>query len=165
MTYVQKTIPACISASNDESTKFHDLNSDVLSRIFEEVIIQNRDEIAIFKTKYNKFIQGNGYGDFENGVYDFIKTGVSVWDMEDEVIDWIRDYIKNLSQNQINVILCDYGINKALKLMYDISKKFEMGDDEDFCEKLLSNPSDTQMVELIFRDEIQFFIGWNEVEQ
>ena len=124
MTPTDETMPISTSAFNYAPAKFHDLNSDVLSQIFEQVTIQNRNEIAIFKTKYDKFIQDKGYG----GI-DFTNAEVLVDAKEDEVHDWINSYIDNLSQNQVNVILCDYGINKALKLMYDISKKFEMGDD------------------------------------
>jgi hypothetical protein len=155
MTPVNKTMPACTSASGDASTKIHDLNSDILTQIFEEVTIQNRDEIAIFKTKYDKFIQDKGYGDI-----DFTNAQVCVDDKEDEVHDWICDYMNNLSQNQINVILCDYGINKALKQIYDFHT-IGMGDsDADFCEELLINPSDRQMVELIFKGEAKFMSGW-----
>jgi hypothetical protein len=140
-----------------ENIKLEELNSDILSLIFKEVTIQNRDEIAIFKTKYDKLIQDKGYG----GI-DFTNAEVCVDDREDEVHDWIADYIKILSQNQVNAILCDYGINKALKLVYDFHT-IGLGDgDADFCEELLLNPSDRQMVELIFKDEAKFMSDWKE---
>lgn len=150
-----KTTTTCTSAFNDTSTKIHELNSDILTRIFEEVSIQNRDEIAIFKSKYDKFIHDKGYGNL-----DFINADVCVDHREDEVHDWIYDYIDNLSQNKINVILCDYGINKALKLIYDYHT-IGMGDsDAAFCEDLLFTPSDRQMVRLILKDEAKFMSGW-----
>ena len=145
-----KTTAACTSAFiNDTSTKIHELNSDILTRIFEEVSIQNRDEIAIFKSKYDKFIHDKGYGDidFTNAelCLDHTLKG-------DKVRHWIYNYIKNLSQNQINSILCDYGINKALQLKYDYH--MGMGDSNtDFCEELLLNPADQEMVECIFLNE------------
>ena len=159
MTLSNKTTPVCTETSSDASTKIHDLNSDILTQIFEEVTIQNRDEIAIFKTKYDKFIKEKGYGDI-----DFINAQVCVDDKEDEVHDWICDYMKNLSQNQINVILCDYGINNALNLIYNYHT-IGIGDsDADFCEELLINPPDRQMVELIFKDEAKFMSGWKEID-
>lgn len=159
MTPVNKTTLACTSAPSDASTKIHDLNSDILTQIFEEVTIQNRDEIVIFKSKYDKFIQDKGYGDLD---FTNVLSPMFADDKEDEVHDWICDYMKNLSQNQINVILCDYGINKAIKLIYDFHT-IGMGDnDADFCEELLFNPSDRQMVELIFKDEAKFMSGWKK---
>ena len=153
LSYNTMSVPTAIP--NDPSTKIHDLNSDILSQIFEEVTIQNRDEIAIFKTKYDKFIQDKGYGDI-----DFTNADVCVDHREDEVHDWICDYMNNLSQNQINVILCDYGINNALKMIYEFHT-IAMGDcDADFCEDILFNPSDRQMVLLILKDNANFMSAW-----
>ena len=158
MTLSNKTIPVCATTPNDTSIKIHDLNSDILTQIFEEVTIQNRDEIAIFKTKYDKFIQDKGYGDI-----DFTDAQVSADAKEDnEVHDWIYSYINNLSQNQVNVILCDYGINKAIKLVYDFHTN-GMGDsDAEFCEEFLFNPPDIQMVDLILKDEAKFMSDWRQ---
>jgi hypothetical protein len=148
-----KTTTTCTSAFNDTSTKIHELNSDILTRIFEEVSIQNRNEIAIFKSKYDKFIHDKGYGDI-----DFTNAELCLDLRADTVHDWIYNYIKNLSQNQINSILCDYGINKALQLKYDYH--IGMGDSNtDFCEELLLNPADKEMVELIFLNEAKFLSG------
>ena len=150
-----KTTTTCTSAFKDTSTKIHELNTDILTRIFEEVSIQNRDEIAAFKSKYDKFIYDKGYGNL-----DFTDAGVCEDKREDEVHHWIYNYINNLSQNQINVILCDYGINKALKLIYNYHT-IGMGDsDAEFCEELLFDPSDRQMVDLILKDEAKFMSEW-----
>lgn len=149
-----KTTTTCTSAFNDTSTKIHELNSDILTRIFEEVSIQNRDEIAIFKSKYDKFIHDKGYGDIDFTNIDFTNAELCL-DLNlkaDKVRHWIYNYIKNLSQNQINSILCDYGINKALQLKYD----YHMGmcdSNTEFCEELLLNPADQEMVECIFLNE------------
>ena len=141
--------------TSPQTVKLEDLNSDILSQIFQEVTIQNRDEIAIFKTKYDKFIQDKGYG----GI-DFTNAGVLEDDKEDDVHHWISDYLKNLTQNQVNSILCQYGINKAIKLIYDFHI-IGLGDkDAEFCEELLWNPSDMQMVELIFKEEAEFMSDW-----
>ena len=129
--------------SSTEPAKFEELNSDILSQIYEEVTIQNRDEVAFFKIKYDKFAKDNKATD-------------------EEVDDWIYNYIKNLSQNQVNAVMCNYGINKAVKLMYDFHK-IGMGDsDAEFCEELMHHPADRYMVDLIFKDEVKFMSDWRE---
>jgi hypothetical protein len=139
------------------SLKLEELNTDILSQIFNEVTIQNRDEIAIFKAKYEKFIQSKGYG-----AVDFTNESILIDDKADEVHSWIVDYVHDLSQNQVNAILVVYGINKALKLMYDFHK-IGMGDDDaEFCEELTVNPADRDMVDLIFKDEVKFMSNWKE---
>jgi hypothetical protein len=145
------------TVENDSTkpVKLQDMNIDVLSQIYEQVTIQNRDEITIFKTKYTMFIKSKGYD-----ALDFTKASVLLDDKADEVHDWIVDYTYNLSQNQINAILFDYGINKALKLMYDFHK-IGMGDDDaGFCEELVVNSADRDMVDLIFKDKVEFMSGW-----
>ena len=98
-----------------DNVKLYQMNTDVLCKIFEEVTIQNRDEIAIFKEKYNKCILDKGYSDrdFNNREFD---------SAFEEMEDWIGDYVSSLKQRQINSILCDYGINKALLLLHDFHK-------------------------------------------
>ena len=147
------------TVENDSTkpVKLQDMNIDVLSQIYEQVTIQNRDEITIFKAKYEMFIQNKGYS-----AIDFTNADVLVDDKEDEVHDWITNYIDDLSQNQINAVLVDYGINKALKLIYDFHK-IGMGDsDAEFCEELMFRPADREMVDLIFKDEVKFMSGWKE---
>lgn len=136
-----------------DNVKLDQMNTDVLCKIFEEVTIQNRDEIAIFKEKYNKRIIHKGYSDRD---FNNLEFDSAFEDME----DWIGDYVSSLKQRQINSILCDYGINKALLLLHDFHK-IGMGDTaDDICEVIEICQTEETMVQLVLSDAVNFHTIW-----
>lgn len=136
-----------------DNVKLDQMNTDVLCKIFEEVTIQNRDEIAIFKEKYNKHIIHKGYSDRD---FNNLEFDSAFEDME----DWIGDYVSSLKQRQINSILCDYGINKALLLLHDFHK-IGMGDTaDDICEVIEICQTEETMVQLVLSDAVNFHTIW-----
>ena len=137
-----------------EIVNLNEMNTDILSKIFDEVTIQNRDEVAIFTEKYDKFIQSKGYADMD------FKDAIPDCDSFEEVQDWIGDYISSLNQAQINSILCDYGINKALMRFHDWYT-IGLGDTaDDICEEIKMNHGEENMVQLILNDAVNFNSNW-----
>jgi hypothetical protein len=88
------------------------------------------------------------------------KDAIPDCDSFEEVQDWIGDYISSLNQAQINSILCDYGINKALLLFHDWYT-IGLGDTaDDICEEIKMNHSEENMVQLILNDAVNFNSNW-----
>lgn len=141
---------------SSEDLNLSQMNTDILSKIFEEVTIQNKDEVSIFKEKYNQYILENEYTD-----KDF--SDACEFDVKcDEVEDWIDNYVSSLKQTQTNSILCNYGINKALMLLRDFHV-IGMGDNaDDICEDIEMNLAEKNMVELILKDAVGFNIKWRQ---
>jgi hypothetical protein len=131
---------------------------EILEKIYEEVVQQNVDEIDVFKQEYMKTIEK----------LNCVGVNFSVcteYDCEDDVeIDqFFHTYIyKTLQQEQIDTIICKYGINNALALLYDFHK-IGLGDsEEDICEiiqRTYSN-ADREMVGLIFQDAVEYHNDW-----
>lgn len=131
------------------------MNTDVLYKIFEEVTIQNRNEVAIFKEKYSEHILDRGYTDKDFNDREF---GSAFEEME----DWIVDYTSSLKQRQINSILCDYGINKALILLRDFHI-IGLGDTaDDICEVIEMHQTEQNMAQLILKDAVNFHTIWRK---
>jgi hypothetical protein len=132
------------------------MNTDILGKIFEEVTNQNKDEVIIFKEKYNQFIVERQYSD-----RDFCGARGAVLETEfEEVEDWIGNYISSLKQTQINSILCNYGINKALLLLRDFHT-IGMGDTmDDVYEEIEMCNIEENMTKLILKDEVNFNSNW-----
>ena len=141
---------------------FLDLNADILDRIYTEVSIQNIDEIAIFKYKYNEFIKENEYLGFDfTSVPDHMNDDITICVFE-TIEDWISDYVKKLDQNQINTIICRYGINKSIVLLQDFHR-VGLGDSSyEICEIMEDErfQVDRKMVEIIMRDCVNFGSNW-----
>lgn len=146
------------------SIKLHNLNNDILNKIYEEVIVQNKDEISIFQDKYHKFLSINGYNkiDFKNIPehedieYDEIHTKVN---------DWIWEYVYDIiDQEQIDAIICSYGINNALMLLYKFNKDGLGNNADKICIENLDNAhemeTDRVMVELILSEKVNFNLDW-----
>jgi hypothetical protein len=144
-----------------DKMKFNDLNSDILHKIFEEIVVQNYNEIAIFEQKYIEFIKKQGYYDID---FREIPDNDEIYDYQYNVVDdWISDYIYDqLTQDKINKIICDYGINKALVLIHDFYK-IGCGDNSDEICMLMESEIyqfDREIVELILKDVIKFGTNW-----
>jgi hypothetical protein len=138
------------------NANLHQMNTDILGKIFEEVTNQNKDEVIIFKEKYNQFIVERQYSD-----RDFCGARGAVLETEfEEVEDWIGNYISSLKQTQINSILCNYGINKALLLLRDFHT-IGMGDTmDDVYEEIEMCNIEENMTKLILKDEVNFNSNW-----
>ena len=138
------------------NANLHQMNTDILGKIFEEVTNQNKDEVIIFKEKYNQFIVERQYSD-----RDFCGALGAVLETEfEEVEDWIGNYISSLKQTQINSILCNYGINKALLLLRDFHT-IGMGDTmDDVYEEIEMCNIEENMTKLILKDEVNFNSNW-----
>lgn len=141
---------------------FLDLNADILDRIYTEVSIQNIDEIAIFKYKYNEFIKENEYLGFDfTSVPDHMNDDITIYVFE-TIEDWISDYVKELNQNQINTIICRYGINKSIVLLQDFHRVGLGDSSHEICEIMEDErfQVDRKMVEIIMRDCVNFGSNW-----
>ena len=141
-----------------------DLNADILDRIYTEVSIQNIDEIAIFKYKYNEFIKENEYLGFDfTSVPDHMNDDITICVFE-TIEDWISNYIKKLDQNQINTIICRYGINKSIVLLQDFHRVGLGDSSHEICEIMEDErfQVDRKMVEIIMRDCVNFGSNWRK---
>jgi hypothetical protein len=143
---------------------FLDLNADILDRIYTEVSIQNIDEIAIFKYKYNEFIKENEYLGFDfTSVPDYTTDDITMC-VFDTIQDWISDYINELDQNQINTIICRYGINKSIVLLQDFHRVGLGDSSHEICEIMEDErfQVDRKMVEIIMKDCVNFASDWRK---
>jgi hypothetical protein len=141
---------------SSEDLNLHQMNTDILSKIFEEVTIQNKDEVAVFREKYNQYILEKEYTD-----KDF--SDACEFDVDcDEVENWIDNYVTSLKQTQKNSILCNYGISNALMLLRDFHI-IGMGDNaDDICEDIEMKIAEGNMVELILKDAVGFNSKWRQ---
>jgi len=140
------------------------LNHDILNKIYEEVVIQNKDEIAIFQDKYYTFLKQRGYNkiDFQNIPEDDDKA---YDEKHSNVNEWIWEYVYDiLDQSQIDTIVCSYGINKALILLYQFNKNGLGNNADKICLENLDNAhemkTDRVMVELILSEKVNFNLDW-----
>lgn len=116
-----------------------------------------KDEVSIFKTKFNDFC-------VKNGINDVLKYTIIHNDKTEEKIEeFITNYIYHmLTQTQINSVLCKYGIANAMALFHDFHVIGMNCSSTDVCE-YLEDPSlktDYAMVELIFLDAVGFHSNW-----
>ena len=152
------------------SYKLTDLNSDILNKIYEEIINRNKgeiSEIAVFKEKYKKYMEENGfnpkhfrkmpgYGDGEYDVeitrtYQVCLDDPEFMDAENVglMIDaWIVKYAHVLPSNEKNNIICWYGMNKAYSLFIDFIKNFRSHDIN--LDKYLLDDSIDLEIELVY---------------
>jgi|DEB0MinimDraft_4_1074332.scaffolds.fasta_scaffold60583_2 hypothetical protein len=140
------------------------LNNDILNKIYEEVVIQNKDEISIFENKYIIFLKQRGYSniDFKN-IPD--EDDKSYDEKHSNVNDWIWEYVYDvLDQNQIDTIICSYGINNALTLLYKFNRNGLGNNADKICIENLDNAhemeTDRVMVELILSEKVNFNLDW-----
>ena len=140
------------------------LNHDILNKIYEEVVIQNKDEISIFENKYIIFLKQRGYSniDFKN-IPD--EDDKSYDEKHSNVNDWIWEYVYDvLDQNQIDTIICSYGINNALTLLYKFNRNGLGNNADKICIENLDNAhemeTDRVMVELILSEKVNFNLDW-----
>ena len=140
------------------------LNNDILNKIYEEVVIQNKDEIAIFQDKYNSFLKKCGYSkiDFQNIPEDDDKE---YDEKHSNVNDWIWEYVYDIiDQKQIDAIICSYGINNALSLLYRFNKNGLGNNADKISIENLDNAhemeTDRVMVELILSETVNFNLDW-----
>lgn len=145
--------------SAQASKMIQNMVPEILEKIYDEVIQQNVDEIEVFKEKYTKYIEElDCVG---------VKFSISVEQECENAIKidtFFHTYIyKTLNQKQIDAILCNYGIVKALNLFHDFHR-IGLGDSaEDICEFLEDTgyySVDREMVELIFQDAVGYHSDW-----
>ena len=131
---------------------------EILEKIYEKVVQQNVDEIDVFKKEYMKTIEKfNCVG---------VKFSICADHEHKDVIqidEFFHTYIyKTLQQEQVDAIICKYGITKALALLHDFHR-IGLGDsDEEICE-IIENPdlnADREMVGLIFQDAVEYHSDW-----
>jgi len=143
---------------------FLDLNSDILDKIYTEVSIQNIDEIAIFKHKYNEFIKEKEYMGFDFTSDPDHTTDDITMCAFDTIENWISNYIKELDQNQINTIICRYGINKSIVLLHDFHRVGLGDSSHEICEIMEDErfQVDRNMVEIMMKDCVNFGSDWRK---
>jgi len=82
---------------------------------------------------------------------------------EDEIESIIHNEIKNLSQKDKDIIICDYGMIKAIKQLHNF-QKIGCGDSpEEICEYMDCSAEKSMcndMIELIIKEEIEFRHEW-----
>lgn len=81
---------------------------------------------------------------------------------------FIYNYVQELTQPQIDKIIFDYGFSRAIAISYNFDKiglgktNEEIGSEFENFEFL---KKDRQIVQLIFKDEVQFDHDWRENDQ
>lgn len=115
------------------------------------------DEITIFKNNFQDFCE-------KNNIKDILKYQTIHNDKTEAFIDkFITTYIYiNMKQEQVNRVLCQYGIANAMALFHDFHVIGMRCTRRDVCE-FIEDPSlktDYQMVELILLDAIGFHSNW-----
>lgn len=115
------------------------------------------DDITIFKNKFNEFCQNNN-------INDSLKYTTIHNDKTEALIEnFITNYIyKNMTQEQVNRILCQYGIANAMALFHDFHVFGMRSTRRDVCE-YFEDPTlktDYCMVELILLDAVGFHNNW-----
>jgi hypothetical protein len=81
----------------------------------------------------------------------------------EQIQEIISDYIRrNLTKKEINNIISDYGISKAMKLFYDFQKIGLNSPYIEICEILSMEDYglENELVELILKEEIGFETSW-----
>ena len=164
----EKMIPRCTethiaqifrtSRTNTLSEMIQSMIPEILEKIYQEVVQQNADEIELFKEEYRKYIEElNCVG---------VNFSISVEECENSLkIDrFFHTYIyKKLQQKQVDAILCNYGIAKALTLFHDFHR-IGLGDSAqeicEFLEETYCYSVDREMVELIFQDAVEYHSDW-----
>ena len=123
------------------------LMPDVLDNIYQYVTEVNRDEIQEFVKDF-KYIE-------------------SISSANEKQI-FIYNYVNSLTQPQIDKIIFNYGLTQAIAILYNFDKiglgktNEEIGSEFGNFELL---KKDRQIVQLIFKDEVQFDHDWRENDQ
>ena len=115
------------------------------------------DEIAVFKNNFKSFCE-------ENKISNLMQYSIIRNNKHEAIIDqFIMTYIyKSLSQEQVNAIICQYGITKAMALLHDFHIIGMKCSHVDVCEYIMDPElkSEYLMVELIFLDAVEFHNNW-----
>lgn len=120
------------------------LMPDVLDNIYQYVTEVNRDEIQEFKKDF-KYIES--------------------FSSANEKQIFIYNYVNSLTQPQIDKIIFNYGLTQAIAILYNFDKiglgktNEEIGSEFGNFELL---KKDRQIVQLIFKDAVQFDHDWRE---
>jgi hypothetical protein len=125
-----------------------------------DINIHKTDELVIFKDKYDKFILDKEYSDM-----DFSDVFLEDFEATAVVANWIDEYIQSLNQTQKDTIICDYGINNAMILLYDSYARYCESNKyykNDFCEVIMNRKCDKYIIELIFYDKVNFYKDWRD---
>lgn len=121
------------------------------------LIDKYNDETIIFQRKFNEFCDKNNIN--KQLDHSIIRNDAT----ELKIDGFIRNYIYNtLTQEQVNAILCKYGLTKAIALFHDFHVIGMNCSAIHVCE-YLADPdlkSDYYMVELIFLDVVGFHSNW-----
>lgn len=133
------------------------MNTDVFN-FFDEIINQNQDELVIFKDEYDKFIRDRNYHDNNFSINFCLED----FDATAEVADWIDKYICSFNQSQMNSIICNYGINKAMELLYNSYAMETLMNQHDLYQDILDHKSEKKIIELIFYDKVNFWKDWKD---
>ena len=116
------------------------------------VATDSSSEIANFKTNFYQFCD-------DNKINNLMKYTIIHNDKTEDIIDtYINRYICNLTQHQVNNILCEYGIAKAIALFHDFHVIGMNCSKSHVCD-YFEDPSlktDYHMIELIFLDVVEF---------
>lgn len=133
----------------------HDLNSDILDKIYQEVANQHRDDIALLKKDYTKFIKDIGYLDI-----DFRNTNGANEDKFHTVYTWTWNYVykqMELNKRLVDSIICSYGIAKAISLLWSFCNSDNCKIHIAFCEEMNTPFSGEKMIiQLILCEEVGF---------
>ena len=121
------------------------------------MITHELNEISVFKKQFNEFCEKNNINDISK------YTNIHNDKTEDLIENFITTYIyTNMTQEEVNSILCQYGIAKAMALFHDFHVIGMRCTRRDVCE-YIEDPSlktDYCMVELIFLDAVGFHNNW-----
>jgi len=81
----------------------------------------------------------------------------------EKIQEIISDYIRRvLTKKELDAIICDYGISKAMKLFHDFQKIGLNSPHIEICEILAMDDYglENELVELIIKEEIGFETNW-----
>jgi len=129
---------------------FHELPNDIICKIYNHVM---KEEVSVLEK-------------FKNVVIDFlakekIVVSQSIYNTNEIIDNMIRNYIKCLTKKEIDSIVCEYGISKAMKLLHDYNKICLDKHDTFICHNIANKHNiEESIVELIINDEIGYKINW-----
>lgn len=121
-----------------------ELMPDILENIYQYVIEINRDEIKEFVKDF-KYIES--------------------FSSEREKQIFIYNYINSLTQSQIDKIIYNYGFTQAIAILYDFDKVGLGKSNDEICHEIENFEllkKDRHVVQLIFKDAVQFDHDWRE---
>ena len=138
-----------------------DMPNDIIDSICSAIVKNDREENFLIRAKKNIITIINEQN-LTISPYNNRESLETV--LNDETVNDIITYyvLKILTQNQINNIIINYGINKAIVLLHDWHS-IGLGDSSrEICEEITDREyiADRNMVEIIIKEEIGFHCNW-----